>query len=264
MTREYDRLAAPPPAPCTRRSCSWATRAPSSAPTRRGRWHARGADAPLSSGVRLGVGGWTSAQGLAQLRRDVIPLHPKVITVYFGWNDHWRAMGLDGPGNRAGRTGCGCSRGTCGSRSSGCASRRASPRAIARAESRPGAGLRGEPERAVQRSRARPGSDGLVTAPANHVPVTSRRTWRSARPIPRRRVAAAHPGHRRRRARPRGVAAPACADAAAAFTALPGPHDRYFHADGIHLTEAGDVEMARVLSGCLAQAALTNCRRLRT
>jgi lysophospholipase L1-like esterase len=42
-------------------------------------------------------------------------------------------------------------------------------------------------------------------------------------------------------------------DAAAAFAALPAPHDRYFQKDGIHLTEAGDAEMARVLSGCLAR-----------
>ena len=42
-------------------------------------------------------------------------------------------------------------------------------------------------------------------------------------------------------------------DAAAAFAALPEPHDRYFHTDGIHLTDAGNAEMARVLSGCLAQ-----------
>jgi len=40
-------------------------------------------------------------------------------------------------------------------------------------------------------------------------------------------------------------------DAAAAFAALPQPHDRYFQKDGIHLTDAGDAEMARVVSGCL-------------
>jgi len=43
-------------------------------------------------------------------------------------------------------------------------------------------------------------------------------------------------------------------DAAAAFSALPEPHDRYFQSDGIHLTAAGDTEMARVLSACLAPA----------
>ena len=40
-------------------------------------------------------------------------------------------------------------------------------------------------------------------------------------------------------------------DAAAAFAALPQPHDRYFQKDGIHLTDAGDAEMAAIVSRCL-------------
>jgi lysophospholipase L1-like esterase len=55
------------------------------------------AGSPLARGVKLGVGGWSSAQGLLQLRRDVIPLHPRVVTIYYGWNDHWKAMGLTDP-----------------------------------------------------------------------------------------------------------------------------------------------------------------------
>jgi lysophospholipase L1-like esterase len=43
---------------------------------------------------RLGVGGWSSYQGLAQLRRDVIPLAPRFAAFYFGWNDHWIGFGL--------------------------------------------------------------------------------------------------------------------------------------------------------------------------
>jgi len=43
---------------------------------------------------RLGVGGWSSYQGLEQLRRDVIPLAPRFVTLYFGWNDHWIGFGL--------------------------------------------------------------------------------------------------------------------------------------------------------------------------
>ena len=42
----------------------------------------------------LGVPGWSSYQGLRQLERDVLPLKPRVITVYFGWNDHWKAFGI--------------------------------------------------------------------------------------------------------------------------------------------------------------------------
>ncbi len=41
------------------------------------------------SQVNLGVGAWSSFQGLGQLRRDVADLGAKVVTFYFGWNDHW-------------------------------------------------------------------------------------------------------------------------------------------------------------------------------
>jgi lysophospholipase L1-like esterase len=46
------------------------------------------------TGVNLGTAGWSSYQGLRQLRRDVVPLHPRVATIYFGWNDHWIGFGL--------------------------------------------------------------------------------------------------------------------------------------------------------------------------
>lgn len=39
--------------------------------------------------INLGVGAWSSHQGLGQLRRDVAPLGVKVATLFFGWNDHW-------------------------------------------------------------------------------------------------------------------------------------------------------------------------------
>jgi lysophospholipase L1-like esterase len=43
----------------------------------------------------LATAGWSSHQGLAQMRRDVLPLRPRAITLWFGWNDHWRGMGVD-------------------------------------------------------------------------------------------------------------------------------------------------------------------------
>ncbi|HEY7216711.1 MAG TPA: GDSL-type esterase/lipase family protein [Thermoanaerobaculia bacterium] len=46
------------------------------------------------TGVNLGTAGWTTFQGLRQLERDVLPLRPRVVTVYFGWNDHWIGFGL--------------------------------------------------------------------------------------------------------------------------------------------------------------------------
>ena len=49
---------------------------------------------PLSF-VNLGVPGWSSWSGLQQLQRDVLPMRPKAITIYFGWNDHWEHFGLE-------------------------------------------------------------------------------------------------------------------------------------------------------------------------
>ena len=39
------------------------------------------------------VPGYTSYQGLAWLRSQLLAARPDVIVVYFGWNDHWRTLG---------------------------------------------------------------------------------------------------------------------------------------------------------------------------
>ena len=44
--------------------------------------------------VNLGVPGWSSYSGLQQLQRDVLPIRPQAITIYYGWNDHWNYFGL--------------------------------------------------------------------------------------------------------------------------------------------------------------------------
>ncbi|GEM_PF-718865 len=45
--------------------------------------------------ANLAVAGWSSYSGLQQFKRDVIELKPKVVTIYFGWNDHWVGYGVD-------------------------------------------------------------------------------------------------------------------------------------------------------------------------
>ena len=45
--------------------------------------------------VNMGTGGWTTYQGLQQLKRDVLPMQPRVITIYYGWNDHWCTFGAE-------------------------------------------------------------------------------------------------------------------------------------------------------------------------
>ncbi|MGD8395531.1 MAG: SGNH/GDSL hydrolase family protein [Candidatus Eiseniibacteriota bacterium] len=45
--------------------------------------------------LNLGVGGWSSYQGRRQLERDVVRLGPRVVTLFYGWNDHWIGFGIE-------------------------------------------------------------------------------------------------------------------------------------------------------------------------
>ncbi len=46
-------------------------------------------------GGKLATAGWSSFQGRRLLERDALPLRPRVVTIYFGWNDHWDAYGTE-------------------------------------------------------------------------------------------------------------------------------------------------------------------------
>ena len=43
--------------------------------------------------LNASVPGYTSFQGLAWLRSQLLDADPDVVVVYFGWNDHWRTTG---------------------------------------------------------------------------------------------------------------------------------------------------------------------------
>lgn len=43
----------------------------------------------------LAVAGWSSYQGARQLERDVSTLEPSVVTIFYGWNDHWIGFGIE-------------------------------------------------------------------------------------------------------------------------------------------------------------------------
>ena len=45
--------------------------------------------------ANFGVVGWSTYQGLQQVKRDLLDLKPKVITIYYGWNDHWVGFGIE-------------------------------------------------------------------------------------------------------------------------------------------------------------------------
>jgi len=208
----------------------------------------------LASGVKLGVGGWTTEQGIEQLRRDVIPLHPKVVTIYYGWNDHWIAMGLTDPEIMHARRlrvwaeHLRLAQAWLKFTVTMAAHRKPPPNRVPLA--RYDANLR------VLAAEAR--AAGIVpifiTAPSNHVEgrepaYLARRHVRSLREVV--------PLHAQYVETTRRAAIDAHAilcDAAASFAALPPPHDPYFQKDGIHLTPAGDDQMAKVLSSCIATA----------
>lgn len=43
----------------------------------------------------LAVAGWSSFQGRRQVELDVPQLEPRVVTLYYGWNDHWIGFGIE-------------------------------------------------------------------------------------------------------------------------------------------------------------------------
>ena len=206
---------------------------------------------PDATGVKVGVGGWSTEQGVQQLERDVIPLHPKIVTIYYGWNDHWIAMGLTDPE----------------------IARAHALLSLARVSRIVQLWLHLKVEMAERRvpppnrvplpqyedNLRKMAGDArhagilpiLVTAPSNHVPgrepaYLAKRHLRSLNELV--------PLHTAYIEATRRIAhetdTPLC-DAASAFAALPLPHDRYFMKDGIHLTADGDEEMAKVLAQCI-------------
>jgi lysophospholipase L1-like esterase len=56
--------------------------------------------AERSAGAHISVDkiasmGWSSYQGLQLIKRDVSRIKPKIVTIYFGWNDHWIGFGVE-------------------------------------------------------------------------------------------------------------------------------------------------------------------------
>ncbi len=45
--------------------------------------------------INMACAGWSSFSGLQQMKHDIIDVAPKVMTIYFGWNDHWVGYGVN-------------------------------------------------------------------------------------------------------------------------------------------------------------------------
>ena len=207
--------------------------------------------APEATGVKLGVGGWSTEQGVQQLERDVIPLHPKIVTIYYGWNDHWVAMGLTDPEIERAHRLLAIAR----------VSRivqlwlRMKVSMAEKRDPRPNRVPLPEYEDNLRKMADEARRAGilpiLVTAPSNHVaghepPYLAKRHLRElGELIP---LHAEYVDATRKIARETNTT---LCDAASAFAALPLPHDHYFMKDGIHLTPDGDQAMAALLAHCI-------------
>jgi lysophospholipase L1-like esterase len=210
----------------------------------------------LARGVKVGVGGWSSRQGLQQLRRDVLPLHPRVVTVYFGWNDHWMALGPVDAEATPGPLTWWLTQHLRIAQLVAAAALRLETSAVASRPNRVPLADYGANLRAMA-DLARHAGVILVfiTAPSNHV--------RGAEPAylaerHLRSLADLVPLHRayedatREAARRSGSA---LCDAAQAFDQLDaGARRAAFRRDGIHLTDEGDRRLASIVAGCLARA----------
>ncbi|MCP3962996.1 MAG: hypothetical protein GY719_34585 [bacterium] len=206
----------------------------------------------------LGVAGWSSYQGRRQLERDVLPLEPAVVTIYYGWNDHWIGFGIEDKNVAL----------------------------IKRVFSGPWSGLRlvqlatkatvaiGTRETAYPNRVSRPDFEDnlramantardagirpvLVTAATSHTPGQEPEHF-GQRWL--RDVSELVPLHRGYVDAVRRVAAEEDAilcDAAARFDALPREEiESSFMKDGIHLTTEGDRRLAEMLYDCLEREGL--------
>jgi lysophospholipase L1-like esterase len=201
--------------------------------------------------VNLGTAGWSTYQGLRQLRRDVLPLRPRVATIYFGWNDHWIGFGLpdEEVAKLLHRTGSGWQ----------------DVRLVQLAEKTDVAVRRSADNRRVPLADFRRNLDAMVrlakshgiepvllTAPSSHVPgaepkeLQGRWLKRLADLVPLHQT---YVGAVRDVAREDGAV---LCDLAQDFENLrPGPRHAFFLKDGIHFTRRGAKRAAAFLTDCL-------------
>jgi lysophospholipase L1-like esterase len=214
----------------------------------------RARDFPIASGMKLGVAGWSSEQGLTQLRRDIIPLHPSIITVYFGWNDHWVALGPEDGDARATRASFWLSQHSRLWQLLTKASLAAAPPLAGRPNRVPLDQYVANLETMVQLSNAAGIRVVLITAPSGHerghepeyLAMRHVRALSELVPLHQAYVEAT-----RRAGRETGAVV---CDAAAAFDTDPN-RASYFEVDGIHLKVPGNRALANLLAPCVMQAA---------
>ncbi len=210
--------------------------------------------APFRTGMHLAAGGWSSEQGLAQLQRDIIPLHPKVVVIFYGWNDHWMALGPTDPDLHVARRFLWLADHLRVAQAALKARVGLSARGDRRPNRVPPDRYRDNLRRMAALARDAGATPVFVTAPSNYVAghepeyLLRRHVQRLSDVIP---LHEQYVQLTRDAARESGAV---LCDAASAFATLPGSHDRYFRSDAIHFTAEGDQQLAHVVSGCILHA----------
>jgi lysophospholipase L1-like esterase len=208
----------------------------------------------LKRGIKVGVGGWSAVQGSWQLDRDVLPMHPHIVTIYYGWNDHWIALGPPDSEVRRNRI------------LTWLSDRLRIVQLLAKVRAGLGGPIASRPNRVdlatyestlvnmVQRVHAISAQAVLITAGENHV-AGHEPEYLKLRHL--RHLEDLIPVHQAYVEATRRAAASSGAilcDAAAHFAAIPDQRRSFFRRDGIHLTDQGDRELARLVATCIEQA----------
>jgi lysophospholipase L1-like esterase len=205
------------------------------------------------TGVNLATAGWSTYQGLRQLRRDVLPLHPRLVTIYYGWNDHWVGFGLEDEAiaavlRRTGSRWEGLRLVQLAERSYITLNRSPDNRRV------PLPGFRRNLDEMVRLAKSEGITPVLITAPSSHVrgrePEYLRGHWLS-RPEDLVPLHQSYVETVRAAARENGAG---LCDLALGFEALPPAQRRAsFLKDGIHFTRRGAKRAAGFLAECLDQ-----------
>jgi lysophospholipase L1-like esterase len=210
---------------------------------------------PLRTGIHLAAGGWSSEQGLVQLQRDIVPLHPKVVVIFFGWNDHWMALGPTDPDLHLARRFLWLADHSRIAQAALKAKMGLSARGTDRPSRVPPDRYRSNLERMAAVAKDAGIAPVFVTAPSNYVAghepeyLLRRHVQRLSDVIPLHQQ---YVQLTRDAARASGGV---LCDAAAAFRSMPGSRDRLFKPDAIHFTSDGDQQLAQIVSGCILRAA---------
>ena len=202
--------------------------------------------------MNAGVAGWSSQQGVWQMTRDIAPLRPRVVTLYYGWNDHW--AGDPGADKDARRTPPLFWLGE-HSRLYQLLRRATQPK-VPLADRHARVSLpdyRRNLLRLAGLARRAGSAVVFITAGSNHRPGHEPRYLRARVPVKLRNLVPLHSAYQRMTREAAAEAGASLCDAAAEIERDPR-RSSYFREDGIHLAPAGNERLAELLAPCIREA----------